>query len=452
MNLPAHFLADLPPEASLGPGMITEACRALRRNRERTLQSFSTEHISSIIAETARLWLLEDYPFRKMAFAPGSDATGFSPPILRKGLDAFFREWTMENIHSLLVQDLGTAQRLDHFSTPETSRISHSAVATAPEVLVQIVPGNLPVSAMSSLLLGLLIRSAQFIKCAAGGAFFPRLLAHSLVDTEPSLAACLEIAEWPGGTRELEEALYAEADLVTATGSDETLTAIRGQLPLGLRFVGYGHRVSFGYVTRDALNGFSRAQTIDRSADDVIAWDQCGCLSPHLFYVESGGSVSAESFAELLADALAKREETHPRRQLGVRDAAMIALKRDFYEIRAAASPDTHLWRSSDNTAWTVVFEGDPRFQLSCLNRFVYVKPVSDLVDALRGADSVRGKVSTVGVAGPEHRMPELATALARWGVTRVCPLGRMQAPPLTWRHDGRSALGDLITWTDWER
>jgi hypothetical protein len=26
-----------------------------------------------------------------------------------------------------------------------------------------------------------------------------------------------------------------------------------------------------------------------------------------------------------------------------------------------------------------------------------------------------------------------------------------MQNPPLTWRHDGRPALGDLLTWTDCE-
>jgi hypothetical protein len=51
----------------------------------------------------------------------------------------------------------------------------------------------------------------------------------------------------------------------------------------------------------------------------------------------------------------------------------------------------------------------------------------------------------------PEHKLEELATQLARWGATRVCPLGRMQNPPLTWRHDGRPALGDLVLWTDFE-
>jgi hypothetical protein len=79
------------------------------------------------------------------------------------------------------------------------------------------------------------------------------------------------------------------------------------------------------------------------------------------------------------------------------------------------------------------------------------VKSVTDLDDLLQGAESIRSQVSTVGLAAPEDRAPGISTRLARWGVTRVCPLGKMQNPPLTWRHDGRPSLGELITWTDWE-
>jgi hypothetical protein len=86
------------------------------------------------------------------------------------------------------------------------------------------------------------------------------------------------------------------------------------------------------------------------------------------------------------------------------------------------------------------VYEADPRFQASCLHRFIYIKPVKDMAEALRGADAVRGKVSTVGLAAEEDKAGELATQLARWG-----------NPPLTWRHDGRPSLGDLVTWTDFE-
>jgi len=85
---------------------------------------------------------------------------------------------------------------------------------------------------------GVLTRSAQFVKCAGGASFLPRLFAHSLYDAEPKLGACLEIAEWPGGHLALETALFDEADCVTATGSDETLAAIRHKLPAGARFLG----------------------------------------------------------------------------------------------------------------------------------------------------------------------------------------------------------------------
>jgi hypothetical protein len=184
----------------------------------------------------------------------------------------------------------------------------------------------------------------------------------------------------------------------------------------------------------------------------VVAWNQLGCLSPHVIYVEHGGGVAAEQFAEMLAEELAKREEVEPRGEVPAETAATIASRRAFYEVRAAHSPDTRFWRSENSTAWTVVYEADARFQLSCLNRFIYVKGASDLKTALESADAVHGQVSTVGVAANEEKAKELAAGLAAWGVTRVCPLGQMQNPPLTWRHDGRPALGDLVTWVDWEK
>jgi len=153
-----------------------------------------------------------------------------------------------------------------------------------------------------------------------------------------------------------------------------------------------------------------------------------------------------------LAQELDRREAHQPRGPLPVPVAALIASRRSFYQLRAAHSRDTRLWQSSGSTAWTVVFESDPRFQLSCLHRFVYVKSVTDLRQALQAADHVRRKVSTVGLAASEERAVTIATELARWGAARVCPLGQMQNPPLAWRHDGRPPLADMLRWTDWEQ
>lgn len=453
MNLPNYFLADLPPEATLTASMVSEACQTLKRNREQFLARRSTQSLVRVLCDTAENWLQADYPFRQLALKPGPTASGFSATTLAGGLDKFFKQITPENLDALLVQEFGHAGRLDEMNTTaDEQKAGRAAMANGPELLVHIASGNLPNPALMSIVLGLLVRSAQFVKCASGASLLPRLFAHSLYAAEPKLAACLELAEWRGGNVDLENALFAEADCVTAAGSDESLDAIRKRIPARVRFLGYGHRVSFGYVTHEILSGFSVRKIVAQAADDVVAWDQHGCLSPHVLYVEHGGSISAERFAELLAEELDRRDQSEPRGPIPMDEAAAIAKRRSFYEVRAAHSADTRLWCSDNSTAWTVVYEADARFQLSCLNRFIYVKGVANLTEMLQSADAVCGRVSTVGIAAVESRAQELAIQLARWGVTRVCPLGRMQTPPLTWRHDGRPALGDLIRWTDWEQ
>lgn len=457
MELPNYFFADLPASHVVTPQLVAEACRALKENRERFLLPRSSREIVQVIAAAGQSWLDPKNLFRQMALERGEAETGFSRQTMERGLDAFFQQLTVENLEALLVQDLGHPDRLDRFvrnsecGTRFLDSGRTAAMARGPELLVHIAAGNIPNPTLFSMIVGFLVRSAQFIKCARGTSLLPRLFAHSIYEVEPKLASCLEIAEWPGGSDAVEAPLFAGAECVTVTGSDQTLAGVRTRLPSHVRMAGYGHRVSFGYVAADALARFAVRKTAQAAAADVVAWDQLGCLSPHVFYVEPG-PVSCEAFAAMLAEELSVLETREPRAALQLADAALISSKRAFYEIRAVSSEGTRLWQSENSTAWTVVYEAEPTFQASCLNRFVYVKPVADISMAIRSAEAVRGQVSTVGLAASGEAAQAIATRFARWGVTRICPLGQMQYPPMTWRHDGRPALADLITWTDWEQ
>lgn len=453
MTLPNYFLADLPPEAWPGASMVRDACIAIKRNREHYLSKWTTPALVRLLSSVAEDWLDEKGPYRKIALEESPAQTGFSPHVLALGLDTFFSQLTYDNLDGLILQELGHVERLDSFVfTPVEQRNGRVALARGPALLAHLATGHLPTPALLNMVLGLLCRSAQFVKCAVGTSLLPRLFAHSVYEVEPKIGACLEIAEWPGANSEIEDALFAEADCVTATGPEETLDILRRRMPGHVRFLGSGHQASFGYVTREMLSRHAAPEVVSHAAADVVAWDQLGCLSPHVFYVEKEGTVGPERFAEMLAESLGHQERVRPRGPLSAADAAAIASRRAFYEVRAAHSPDTLQWCSDGSTAWTVVFESDPQFQVSCLNRFIYVKAVQNLAEALQGAERVRGKVSTIGLAAPASLSEKLITELARWGATRICRLGQMQNPPLAWRHDGRPSLGDLVTWTDWER
>src|SRR6185436_4227644 len=355
-----------------------------------------------------------------------------------------------DNLRALMVQDLGHAHRFD---TPVASAVertaNRAALVCGPDLIAHITAGNVPNPALMSIVLGLLTRSAQFVKCAQGSSLLPRLFAHSIYEADPKLASCIELAEWTGGNSEFETALFTEAECVTATGSDETLEDIRRRLPLNSRFLGYGERMSFGFITREVLTGATARRIARFAAEDVAAWDQQGCLSPHVFYVESSASISPSQFAALLAGELAVIEAEAPRGELSLAESTRIALQRDFYRVRSAAGSEsrdhlaTELWCSEGSTAWTVVYEDEPRFHASSLNRFIHVKRASGLAEALQHAEVMKSRISTVGLAANDERSRELTPQLARWGVPRVCAIGRMQRPPLLWRHDGRPALAD---------
>lgn len=452
LHLPDYFIADLPKEAVVNGDLISQACQTLKENRERYLANRTTHSLVDAFCELGKSWMNPDFPFRAELMEESEEKTGFSKPVLTSGLDAFFSCFTQEQISAWIEQDLGHIERLDRMTASSAEQFTQRrSMVHGPELIGHITAGNLPVSAIMSILQGLLVRSAQFVKCASGASHAVRLFAHSLYEIEPKLGACLEIAEWPGGDETLENVLFNEADVVTASGNDETMESIQKRIPLKTRFIKYGHRVSFGFITNRALNGMGGSQVIRDAVLDVIAWNQLGCLSPHLFYVERGNGGAGELFAEKLAGELAVHEKSHPRGAISTGAAASINARRKMYEIRAACSNDTRFWYSHNSTAWSVVYEADIRFQVSCLNRFVYVKQVENLEEAFNAADPFRDKISTLGIAATEDEMLKLSVQAARWGVSRVCPLGRMQHPKLPWRHDGRPGLADLIRWTDWE-
>ena len=180
MNLPNYFLADLPPEATLTPQMITEACATLKHNREQYLATRSTQGLVNLIAEVADNWLNEAYPFRQLALEQGPNATGFSRGTLTAGLDGFFKQLTVENLNALIAQDLGHGKRLDELSaTSVEERMNRAAFAFGPEFLVHIAAGNIPNPTLMSVVLGLLGGGGSILRCSNHKGALPRPLEAS---------------------------------------------------------------------------------------------------------------------------------------------------------------------------------------------------------------------------------------------------------------------------------
>jgi hypothetical protein len=148
---------------------------------------------------------------------------------------------------------------------------------------------------------------------------------------------------------------------------------------------------------------------------------------------------------------MATAEAGMPRGHLTLDEAAAIREVRACGEFQALDSPAVEVHASEGGTAWTVLYDEDPAFVASCLNRTVRVKPVDDVAQVPGLLGPVRRYLQTAGVALPEPRLTELGDALGRLGLDRICPLGQMPDPSPGWHHDGRYNVLDLLRWTDIE-
>lgn len=429
----------------LTPQLLREQVHAAVEARERTLARRPVAEIVAVIGRVAARLLDPADELRVTAERALPAITRYSPEMVRRVLDRMAADWLPDRLRALLRAELGDAEVLDGFRA--VAGRPGRAIAFGPRLAAHVFSGNVPGVAVTSIVRSLLVKAATVGKTAAGEPLLPALFARGVAEEDAELGACIAIAYWPGSDDALTAAALEDADAVIVYGGADAVDSVRRKAPSGARFLAYGPRLSFGVVARERMTEDAAADVACAAALDAATFDQQGCVSPHVFYVEEGGEVGAREWARLLAREMEAVERALPRGSLSPGEAAAI------FQLRARAefTPGADLHAPREGTAWTVVHDPDPAFEASCLNRVVRVKPVADLAAVPALVAEYAHLLQTVGITAPPERTAELAAALGRLGASRVAPLGQMAWPPPWWHHDGHPPLRELVRWCDLE-
>ena len=291
-----------------------------------------------------------------------------------------------------------------------------------PALVAHVLASNVPALALPAIALGCLAGAAVLVKSGRDDPLSAPAFQRALAAVDPALAATVVAAYWPGGDRAREDAAFGAADVVVATGGDATLAALAPRL--GRRLVAHGPRWSAALVADEAPGD------AERLALDVAFHDQRGCLSPHAVWVTG----DARGFAERLRaalDAIGARLPPGPASAEARAAATLVAAEAEWTPGAAVLSA----------AGCTVIYDQAPAFRPTAGRRTVRVHPLPDpraLPELLPP-----GRIECVGVAGIDPA--PLATALRARGVARVCPVGRMQRPPLSWPRGQHPPLGVLL-------
>jgi hypothetical protein len=413
----------------------------------RALQALTaTERAARLGAAGARFLDPAD-PLTREAVARVPEDAFLSTEGAREVVRGMARDWTGDRLRAALRSDFPDPAVLDGFRPgPEGDAIR----ALPPRLLVQVGAGNVPGTGATALLRGLLVGAPTLLKPGTGDGVLPVLMARAIQELAPELAPALAVTPWRGGGGGLlEERALARAERVVVYGGWETIRSVRERVPPGVSVVEYGHRVSVGVVTRSALSPGPAATSAQDAAAAVSAYEQRGCVSPHAIWVEVGGHVAPERWAELLGKALAARSRRVPP---SPDPGAMATVRqlRDAAELREAAGRGNRVL-GGPPAGWMVLFEPEPRLELSCRGRTVRVHPVEDASAVPALLRPVRGFLQSCAVAGEEPDRRRVAAGLAEAGITRITTFRRLAWPPAWWHHDGKGPLRALVRWVGLE-
>jgi hypothetical protein len=352
--------------------------------------------------------------------------------------------------------------------------------ASLPDLAVGYGAGNVPGTALMIAFL------AQAVTLAGGAPpvvvvrnsrrepIFTPLVLSGLEAVDPDLVAGTAVLVWEHGEEAVQDLLLSRADLAIATASDESIAEIGQQIERAsrdrgrtgpVRFHAHGHKVSFSAIGSEVLaHGLIDAQS-GQSVLDIVAllaaldsafWDQHGCLSSRVHFVERGvgATHTPTEYAARLADQLRLLAMYLPR---GAWPRRQIHDRFDQYKLLEAAGQVRVLTEYDDE--FLVVVDERPlgpvafaRTVNACQGRVVVVRPVDDLFDLpdrylrLLAPRNLQSLSVAVGHAGGQltPRFLRFAEACGARGVTALRTVGRGAFPQLAYSWDGLIPL-DMV-------
>ena len=327
------------------------------------------------------------------------------------------RPVTFEAVDRLFQEEMG----------PQPS-LQGQRVAVPVPAVCHVISGNTPQAGLQSLWRGLVAGvPRQLVKLPGAG--LPEL-DRWVADLPWQLREGITLVH------ELPDETLADYPVVAVFGRDQTIEAFRRKLRADQRLLAYGHRFSVGVIMGAGWN-----EILAGAVQDILLFDQLGCLSLRTILVSQSGDAFAEALAGALQQACAKRATTH-----NPAVAAEIHEARNRIRLRMALAEPLRIWTEKAGLPWTVIWNPTPEPVFNPLHRFVEVRPYPGDLAGVLGTERDHLAAVALHPCASAH-----AETLLPCRPSRICRFGELQLPPIDWPQENRAPFDGFVQWVEIE-
>ena len=290
---------------------------------------------------------------------------------------------------------------------------------------------------------------------------FVPFLFSAIEAIDPELLSSVAVMVWDYEDTHLQKMLVSRSDLVLAAAADHTIDQIDNLIKKvnpSSRFHPHGHKTSFTTIGKEYLIKASQPleesvvleQTALLAALDSILWDQNGCLSSRIHFVEQGNEndYSPIDYGIRLAEKLRTLSQKIPRGNIPL---SRIHNRFDHFNAQTI-SKQVHLCSNFDDDFIVVVDNRHWNLQQfrstinTCMERTIVVRPVATIQEVPEKflSQLPRENLQTMYVAIDGHsrqtwspEFSQFVDHIGKCGITSIRTIGQSPFPQLAYSWDG---------------
>ncbi|MBN1654105.1 MAG: hypothetical protein JXA30_10035 [Deltaproteobacteria bacterium] len=407
------------------PDEIKRVSEDLVERGSQTLRQRGVEQVAKSIHQAVLVLLDQNSTIGRKLRQALIASSGLSREMIDWALKATFAEITAGSLIGCVASVANESER---------------RIAVPARLVVTVLAGNVFTAGFRAVALPLLVGSPVFAKVSSSDDVFPRYFKSALDRVDQAIGSCYRLVRFRRENADLLAALFAKAEVVSLFGGDDTVQAIRKVVPPLTRLLIHGHGLGAVSIPASALTSRKRASEIaELVALDTAAYDQRGCLSPHVVCVEGGGAVDGTEFARLLAyQGLKPLSITLPRGNVPAADAAAQMQWRAVARVRGCLH---------EEKCFAVSYEGSEPLRPSPGFRNVGVYRYDDLGSLADRLSLFAVHLKALAVAGSDLDRERTARVLKPPLAPRISNVGVMQKPAFSVFADGQNDLRELLRW-----
>ncbi|MFP5387362.1 MAG: acyl-CoA reductase [Bacteriovoracia bacterium] len=363
--------------------------------------------------------------------------SGFSPEETKKTLDLLPGLLRRESLEKRIQAEFTKKEVLDQFTKLPHGSFKVKAVSQG--ILLHVTAGNVFLSSIDSLIMGFLTKNLSIVKVSSQNTFFPLYFAEKLraFDKKNILADKFAILHWKGGDEKTESFIKNKVNTIIAWGGEEMIASYRKNLPLHVKFLDFGPKISLQVISQEGLKNKNLSKVAEKIIADIIPWDQGACASPQNLYLQEG--IDENTLLEELNNAF---NEAPARGELSEDEATEI-LKEKY---RALYSELMEGGRISEGKNHLIHLEQSKILKPSPLHRSLIIKRFKNEEELRQLLEPFSYYLQSCSYLLGENEKENYLSELTLTGIKRFAPLGSvtwgMEGAP----HDGRFVLRELVT------